>query len=583
MNRRIPICSIMLAGAMLTSCMADEGVGSLGMVVSAASSTCSGSAGTAPLASIDQLRIQVGSVTSTADAPAFFDDVINVVEGAADVDSIAAGSDRVVTVLGCVDGQDAPAWYGRARDVTIVQGRAAEVEMVLTRFNAFTCVSEQTTTENPTQRFTHRVFSSAVTMGDGRVFVSGGFAGKRDLDGGVSQFELNAPSKEAFIYDPITGVYQYAGDMNVARAGHSTVYVTLDGRDKVLIFGGTTKASMKTGDTFPFSIDSANSLNSFEIYDVKDGTFEIPKYQDGTVETMRLPRAFFTAARMADNSVLISGGGKWPSDDADYRFAEIWAPSADEGHGGMLELGDSMPMNAQHNGAAVVKLDETSRGLTRYLIVGGTTNTESNIEIFTQSSKQDEGVGGAFRPRFDTAFPLVYFPTVVRIADDPLDTAIHKRFLVVGGSRVVKGVLQSSPLSSDSKVKMAYVLKVYDDGIAVTPIYGDCGGRFMGGAAASFDRAAVSVFGGFTDNSGVSDAKTCVFDVATLSFSEVGAGGEQFLSRVGFSMVTLPDDTLFIAGGIISADTLGVDGPGMSEIYTPSILWTGSSCNGGDR
>lgn len=578
MNKRILICVSLMMVAGLASCAVDDGVGNLGMTVSAATSTCSGQPGTTPLESIDSLRVQVGSVSSTADEPDYFDDVVGIVDGAADISSIAAGSDRVVTVLGCKNGQAAPTWYGRARDVTVVQGRSAELDLVLTRFNAFTCVSEQAA-----QKFTHRVFPAAVLMGDGRVFVSGGFTGKRDLDGGVSSFELNAPSKEAFIYDPVSGVFEYVGEMNVARAGHSAVYVTLDGRDKVLIFGGTTKAAMKTGATFPFSIDSANSLDSMEIYDVKDNTFEIPEFEGGAVKKMRLARAFFSASRMTDNSVLITGGGEWPSDDSEYRFGEIWSPAADEGHGGLLDLGDSMPMNAQHNGAAVVKLDETSRGLSRYLIVGGTTNTETNIEIFTQSSKQDEGVGGAFRPRTDAAFPLVYFPTVIRIADDTADTRVHKRFLVVGGSRVVKGVLQASPLTESGKAKMAYVLKVYDDGINVRAVADNCSGRFSHGAAASFDKTGVVVFGGFTGNSGLSEASTCVFDVATLTFTAVPSADEQFLSRAGFATVTLPDDTLFIAGGIISADTLGVDGPGMTEIYTPSILWNGAACNGGEE
>lgn len=583
MNKRITFCLSLGIVAMVASCADDAGIGNLGMTVSALSSTCSGLPGTSPLDSIDSLRVQVGSVTSTDAAPDYFDETVDVVDGVASIDSVAAGSDRVVTVLGCKDGQTAPTWFGRARDVTIVQGRSAELELVLTRFDAFTCVSEQIGQPSASPRFTHRAFPAAVVMGDGRVFVSGGFTGKRDLDGGVSTFELNEPSKEAFIYDPISGVFEYVGDMNVARAGHAVVAVTLDGRDKVLILGGATKAGMKTGDTFPLSFDSANALDSIEIYDVKDNTFEVPTFEGGQVKKMRLPRAFLNASRMTDNSVLIIGGGEWPSDSSDYRFAEIWTTTADEGRGGMLDLGDSMPMNAQHNGATVVKLDETSRGLSRFLIVGGTSNTESNIEIFTQSSKQDEGVGGAFRPRSDAKFPLVYFPSVVRIADDSADAKIHKRFLVAGGSRVSKGVLQASPLSEGGKVKMAYVLKVYEDGIAVSPVTGDCAGRFLNGVASSFDKSSVVMFGGFGNNSGISDVSTCVFDVATSSFSQVPASSEQFLSRAGMAVVQLPDDTLFLVGGMISADTLGVDGPGMTEIYTPSILWRGAACNGGEE
>ncbi len=578
MNRRIPIAMPLLMVSMIAGCAVDDGFGNLGMTVSAATSTCSGQPGASPLDSIDSLRVQVGSVTSTADNAEYFDETVPIVDGAADIQSVAAGSDRVVTVLGCKNGQAAPTWFGRARDVTVVQGRSADIDLVLTRFNSFTCVSEQ-----GGQKFTHRAFPAAVLMGDGRVFVSGGFTGKRDLDGGLSQFELNTPSKEAFIYDPITGAFQYVGDMKVARAGHSVVYVTMDGRDKVLIFGGATKAKMVTGATFPFSFDSADALDSFEVYDVKDNTFEIPTFTGGAAKKMLMGRAFFTAARMTDNSVLITGGGEWPSDNSDYRFAEIWSPGADEGRGGMLDLGNSMPMNAQHNGAAVVKLDETSRGLTRFLIVGGTTNTEANIEIFTQSSKQDEGVGGAFRPRTDGNFPLVYFPTVVRIADDATDTKIHKRFLVVGGSRIVKGVLQASPLTDNGKAKMAYVLKVYDDGISVKAVTDNCGGRFMHGAAASFDKSGVVLLGGFNNNSGLSETSTCTFDVAKGSFTATAAANEEFLSRAAFAMVTLPDDTLFLAGGIISADTLGVDGPGMTEIHTPAIVWNGASCMGGEE
>jgi hypothetical protein len=574
MKKRILNCVVLAVLtsmlALISACMVDEGSGAVGMTVSALTETCSGSAGSEPLKSIDTIRYEVtgpdretGAMTMMAAADVAVKDGMAVLN----ISSVETGLDNVVTLIGFEAGK--ATWYGRHRDVSVVQGRTSEIDILLTRFGGFTCIS-------PPAEFTPRVFPSVVALGDGRMLVTGGLVTRDSLDATTS--ELADPSNQAFIFDQVTGQYDYIGTMNVARAAHASVYIPQAGGDKVFIFGGTSKVQMKTGGAFPLTIDSADSLDSYEIFDVKTQTFENPgNDSDGVAKKMRLPRAFLSAVRLFDNTILITGGGSWPSDDPDYRFAEIWAPYADNNKGGMLDVGDRMPMNSQHNGAAVVKLEDTSQGLSRYLIVGGSPvggdpAPESNVEIFTQSSKLEDGAGAAFKQRAVEGLPLLYFPTVTRIQNGADGS---RRFLVVGGVSLKTGALTASPLKG-------YILNItLEDVVTVKALNSACAARFMHGAVATFDQDAVVVLGGFKDNSGNSNTKTCIYDDLAGTFKELSSGEEQFLSRAGFGAGILPDDTLFIAGGIVSAGTLESDATGMAEIYTPSVLWTAEVANGG--
>ena len=629
MKKSILLCFAMIPVLALTACGpvdgAEEGtgVGFLGMNVSAATNSCSGAPAPTPLDQIDRIRVLVNNLTvkdrNGVDVPICKCSKVDVEEGVAEIDGIREGQGRVVTVLGYSGASSNPSWFGRARNVNIVEDRASDIDMVLSRYDSFTCISQQyadgvTEADKGAQKFVHAAFPAAVRLGDGRVFVSGGLTGKvsRGEVDGAQEYELNSPTDKAFIYDPASGVFEFVGNMKVARAGHAMAYVAIGGRDSVVIFGGTDKVIMRTGGNFPFSFDSESAFNSIEIFDVKDGTFTIPLHEGGELngqpKTMELRRAFLNVGRMGDNSVLIVGGGEWPVDETptpdgqqtiDYRKAEIWAPYADGGKGGMLAVSGSLAMSSQHNGGTMIRLPDTGRGLSRFLIVGGSTNRESVIEVFTQSSKQEEGVPGVFKIRSDAEFaslnydktlPKMFFPSVVQIMPDPADIA-HERFLITYGAFESSKQVKADAYKIGSSTQMAYELRLYEDtsnvskadqkdGVRMVPIVGDCARRAMGAMFVSHDRKSVVMFGGVAGNSGVSNLGTCKFDATrttfdkTDAFEKLPAGDKSFLSRAGFAAVSLPDDTIFLAGGMISLDTLDGAGAGMIEVYTPEMLWT---------
>lgn len=120
---------------------------------------------------------------------------------------------------------------------------------------------------------------AAVRMADGRVLVVGGHQGRR------ANIRIYSSAE---IYDPKTGEFSPAGDMNVRRHKHDAVLLH-DG--KVLITGGTDEH------------DSSGVYASTEIYDAHTGRF-----QPGAA--MQLPRYKHrgTSVLLPDGRVLLAGG-----------------------------------------------------------------------------------------------------------------------------------------------------------------------------------------------------------------------------------------------------------------------------------
>ena len=115
---------------------------------------------------------------------------------------------------------------------------------------------------------------AATLLGDGRVLVTGGL--------NPSGISWN-PIAEAEIYDPTSGTFAVVGNMNVARAGHTS---TLLPNGKVLITSG----------------GYINALNSAELFDPATGAFT-PTGQ------MTTARTYATATLLLSGKVLITGGG----------------------------------------------------------------------------------------------------------------------------------------------------------------------------------------------------------------------------------------------------------------------------------
>lgn len=132
----------------------------------------------------------------------------------------------------------------------------------------------------PTGRMrTERESHAAVLLPDGRVLVVGGHQGRR------SAIEIYTSAE---LFDPATGLFAAAGDMNVRRHKHDAMMLP-DGR--VLITGGTDER------------DSRGVYASTEIYDPATAQF-----RPGSA--MLLPRYKHrgTPVLLADARVLLSGG-----------------------------------------------------------------------------------------------------------------------------------------------------------------------------------------------------------------------------------------------------------------------------------
>ncbi len=120
---------------------------------------------------------------------------------------------------------------------------------------------------------------AAVALEDGRVLVVGGHQGRR------ASIQLYTSAE---MYDPATGLFSPAGDMNVRRHKHDAILLR-DGR--VLITGGTDER------------DSRGLYTSTEIYDPRTGAFRL-------AGAMRLPRYKHrgTSVLLPDGRVLLAGG-----------------------------------------------------------------------------------------------------------------------------------------------------------------------------------------------------------------------------------------------------------------------------------
>lgn len=188
---------------------------------------------------------------------------------------------------------------------------------------------------------TVRQSHTATLLPDGKVLIAGGFNGDY--------------LKSTELYDPETGLFTPAAEMKIARSGHAAV--TLN-NGKILIVGGTgvgwtflavaelydpeTGTFSLTGDmTMPRESHTATLLlngnvlitgghqgrrthiviyDSAELYDPVTGTFS-------ATSKMTFKRHKHDATRLADGSVLISGGSDERDSEGAYRSTEIYDPS----------------------------------------------------------------------------------------------------------------------------------------------------------------------------------------------------------------------------------------------------------------
>jgi Kelch motif len=134
---------------------------------------------------------------------------------------------------------------------------------------------------------------AAVRLFDGRVLVSGG------LDPTAAPRILAS----AEVHDPAAGSWAHTRHMLNARFGHAMTLLS-DGR--VLVAGGNTPG----GDDAP--------TRTAEIYDPGDSSWTM-------IDNMHVARSFFSAAMLADQTVLVAGGNTYPLETR-TATAEIYEP-----------------------------------------------------------------------------------------------------------------------------------------------------------------------------------------------------------------------------------------------------------------
>lgn len=137
----------------------------------------------------------------------------------------------------------------------------------------------------------------AILLGTGKVLVAGGYA--CDSNGNCTSLQ------SAEIYDPASGTFGSAGNMTVARSGHT---LTLLNNGTVLIAAGETCSSAT----------SCTALNTAEIYDPIAGTFT-------ATGSLNAARFSASASVLVSGKVLIAGG----FDGTNYpAVAELFDPVA---------------------------------------------------------------------------------------------------------------------------------------------------------------------------------------------------------------------------------------------------------------
>lgn len=458
---------------------------------------------------------------------------------------VPEGPDREV-ILFAQGGQQA--WYGRDTGLDIRRNADNAASMLLTRFGGLSCVPTPQGVQNT-------VFPAVVTLGDGRVLVTGGFT---ELASDAVGSRLTGASNQAFLFDPRTGATEVLASLgaNQGRAGHAAVY--LEATDKVVLLGGMTELHVDQSKPFPYVYEPARGRDDYVIFDVATKTFT-----PGT-ERMRAKRGFPRAAALADGTVLVTGGGAWPFDPAgtDQIQADIFDPEANDGAGGLLDI---PPLRSFYwrAGHSLTFLGNSPEGLTTLLIWGGTTLERSlghPAEIYRQSGRQREGVNGTFTEVSLTGEtpPFSYFHETTRLSGG--------RFLVTGGSRHAGGQLQAPEADE------AWLLTYNSDPAPVLQtrrIAGLGAGRVFHTALSS-DLATVSVIGGWGPIEALQGA-IMTFDLASQGWRSESAAAA-LTGRGGHAATLTPAGSILLVGGESAANVAAGVKRMAAEIYTPATL-----------
>ena len=567
------------------------GAGALGMKVSALTteSCASGLGNGSALSEISQVTVVVTGIDPVSpedSAPTVLVNDTRTLAGGSSftVEEVPQGQGHKLEVLGKTASGET-AWYAMEPNLTVLRNEDNPVELLMTRYGGFNCASL-----GDEKSYTNVVFPAVVTLGDGRIMATGGFT---QVDGQ----DLAGASSQGIIFNPKTGAVNGPFDMGIehARAGHAMVHIPAlegEGSGHVLIIGGMTRLRMDEKREFPF-MPSANKdhvLNTVVLYDIDAQTFTPIE------ETMYRKRAFPRAARMSDRTVIITGGGDWPSEEDDeYKQVEIFDPLK-AGGPGFLDIA-SFEGEVSRAGHAMAFIKNDENGQSHFLLWGGTKSTPEVAEVLRQSSQQREGVDGSFAQVTeggqDGESPFsTYFSELTPLAPDE---GGRQRFLLTGGARA-SGTSLNAPADNE-----AWVLTYWEEGIrsnlSIIRAPGFGPGRVFHTTASS-DGRNVSVVGGMK-SSGCGDECFALFglDSQAIRFWDLDTfvgnpsdteaaeyvdpwsdspDAERFAPRGAMAGIAMAGGGVLLMGGEADLTAFGTDsatiGPAVIEIYTPSNL-----------
>lgn len=493
---------------------------------------------------------------------------------------VPEGTDLEITCLGYTGG-DSPTMYARGPSFIVSKDKTTDLDLKAQSFSGFTCVDAPASAPNV-------LFPAVTNLPDGRVLVTGGFTKVNDTQG---RYEIFAPSQVAYIYDPADGSMRQAANlMNRGRGAHAAVYIPQT--QQVLLVGGSeTLFWDQGGEGFPlyFEKSKAGTVGkTYELFDTVSETF-VPKadmVDAGEAENeadllhLSIPRVFPVAVVNNLGTVLVTGGGLWPSaagtfeQDDKYQQVELYVPritGVTEAEGFVNNKG--VAMMSLRTGHSVVHL-ETQNKQSVFLFWGGNIHSDQPIaEIYTASSKQLEGDLGNFtqlsftdgdsykkRPFFHTMTPLA-----------------SRRFFLAGGANNSKGDLKVPSVND------AYLVTIDSNNVVATEKIDGLGtGRYLH-TATSWDNKHVVLMGGFTSVTqgeqtlfaDMATADVKVFDLASKSLSNPDSD-DTMIPRGGAGAAVLPNDCILMAGGVDAPD-LGLENGGktpslLTEVYCPRTI-----------
>ncbi len=390
------------------------------------------------------------------------------------------------------------------------------------------------------------LFPTATELPDGRILFAGGFS--KVIDDG-ERYEVGQATNRAYLFDPSTVMLtQTANEMNKARGAHAAIY--LPNVTKVLIVGGAERIYLEKDDScFPwyFSDDTAGSVGyTYELFDLKSEKFlqwdteDWPDPETGLDE--KSPRIFPRLLHKADHSVLVTGGGAWPS--CDLSQADLPPGPAPENYEPKTNVGSGRfsafeaPWSGPLAGHAAVTLGTDSDPY--HLLVGGTVDGPmawacSEGEGPTCVAPADfkpvsfwlEGGAIKRRPFFHSLTPLT-----------------GRRLLLAGGVDWRDGALRA-PVDGD-----LFLLEQDGDDWTAVPVAGDWKPRLFH-TATTDNGSVVTIFGGISAEDG--ELSTALADIrfffsagSTLvqpAFDDPGA------PRGGHAAALMPNGCLAMFGG----------------------------------